>query len=194
MILRIEDGRCMKRERGFTVVELVVSFVLISIIVIGMLMIALRYRNNAQISTEKLEMERYRDTLTKAIQEDIVEYGVDSIDYCEVGNRNCVVISFDDGTTKRLEISNVNVLDRYIRYDGRKFLIEEYFPIKPTSLGDASITLPYSGIELLREEFTGNTIYQINIPIFHVDLEGDFGIHIVALKEISSNQSISTGS
>lgn len=173
----------MKNRKGFTVIELVVSFVLISIIVVGMLTIALRYRNDAQLSTQKLEVERYKDTLTKEIQEDILEYGVSDINYCTAGGssiQTCLIFTFQDGTTKNLQLVNTNVLDRYIRYGGHKFPIEEYFPIEPVGLEDASIRLP-SKIHFLREKVGENSVFKIDIPIDHVDLEGDYGIHIVAL-------------
>lgn len=177
----------MKREKGFTVIELVVSFVLISIIVVGMLTIALRYRNDAQLSVQKLELERYKNVLTTTVQEDILEYGVVDIQYCQnngVAVSNCLNLTFKDNTQKQLELVNTNVLNRYIRYGGQRFPIEEQFAIEPTGLEDATIVLPKDGITLFRKSVGSSLIFKIDIPIYHVDLEGDYGIHVVAMNDV----------
>lgn len=177
-------------HKGFSVVELVVSFALISIIVIGMLSIALSYRGQAQLSTQKLEMQKYRMTLTREIQKDILDYGVMDMNYCQdegVSNRNCLIITFKNEDSKKLELFNTDVTNRYIRYGGHKFSIDEYFPIPPTSLEDASIILPRDGIAFKKEDIgENNAVYEIDIPIYHVDLEDNFGIHIVAMKMLET--------
>jgi len=171
----------MSNKKGFTVIELVVSFTLISIIVVGMLTIALRYRNDAQLSTQKLEIERYKDTITKEIQEDILDFGIQSIDPCGGSSTTCLTFLFMDGTSKNLVLANTNVLDRYIQYGGHKFPVEENFPIAPTGLGDATVSLPNR--ILFDKSVVGTTsLFKIDIPITHADIEGDYGVHIVAMS------------
>ncbi len=170
------------KEKGFTVVELVVSFALISIIVMGMLGIALTYRGKAQVSTDRLSMEKYRAAVTRKIQDDIVKSKVSNITRCG-SNQKCITISFQNGDTKNLEISDNDVKNRYIIYGGQRFEVEEFFPgLATVKNEDAFITLP-TKIDLEQRCVASDTCtYKIDIPIFHADLEGDYGIHIVAMK------------
>ena len=56
------------KKKGFTVVELVICFALISVVVVGMLSIALSYRKNASESKTRLELEEYKVNITRKIQ------------------------------------------------------------------------------------------------------------------------------
>lgn len=175
----------MKREKGFTVSELVICFILISIIVMGMFAVAINYKNSALLANNKLELERYKANLTDKIQSDIIDLGVKYINYCDSVDMNCVNIVFNDSSSKKLELSSsTDVLDRYIKYGGEKFSIEENFKgnDNPT-LKDVSIILPNAGISLSIYLQNNSSLYSIDIPISHTALEGDYGLHIVALGE-----------
>lgn len=170
----------MMNKKGFTVIELVVCFVLVSIIVVGMLTIALNYRKDAKISEIELELKSYKINLTEKIQEDVLEYGVDYVKYCSDNSQNCVEIGFNNSTTKTIEISSDDPVNRYIKYDGEKFMIEEDLDdIDNPTLNDVSIILPLNVISLSTNSTFNNTIYSIDIPISHTLVEGDYGIHLV---------------
>jgi len=170
----------MNKKNGFTVVELVVCFALVSIVVVGMLNIALGYRKNASESQIRLSLEEYKVNITRKIQNDIMNLGVDTIGYCGT-NYHCIEFTFNDTSKKKLEISSLDPLNRYIRYGGEKYPVEENFEgIENPTLKDTSILLPIAGITLspVYQENNQN-LYKIDIPITHTTIEGDFGIHIV---------------
>lgn len=175
-------------NKGFTVVELVVSFVLLSILVVGMLGIVLQFRTEAYLSNRKLDLTRYKDTVTKAIQKDIIKYGVQDISYCKDASNNtitsCVVLTFKNSTTKNLQVSNFDVHNRYILYGGQKFPIEEVVKRENAVIGDATIHLPdNSSINLKTRAVGTSNIYKIEIPIVADDIAQDFGIFIVASND-----------
>ncbi len=158
-------------QKGFSIIELVASFVIISIIVVGMLTIALNYRNNAQLSTQQLELTKYRDTITKAIQDNVADLEINNITTCSGNPITCLQFTFLDGTSKKLELTTNN-----IRYGGRNFDIAD--------MNKMNIDFPTS---MEYKTFTRgtDTVYTINIPIIHGDIVGDFGIHLVLLKTAS---------
>ena len=173
----------MKNQKGFTMIELVVSFTLISILIVGMLTIALSYRHDVQLSTERLELEEFKNNVTRAIQDDIVEYGFKSAAYCSASNQLCLDITFDDNNVRRLQLVNSSISNRYIQYNGRKFPIEETFVGVRKNDNDTWLTLP-NKISLEQKTSDGYNVYKFDITITHADLEGDFGIHIVAFHKI----------
>lgn len=160
----------IRNKKGFTVIELVTSFALISIIVIGMLTIALNFRNKAVSSKEQLAMFQYKEDVTKAIQDDIFELGVDSI---TKENDYAIIINFKNGDIKKLYIDS---FDKTITYDGRKFELDD-----PDNRATMEASNFFKQTEVFDED---NIVYKIDIPIYHADIEGEFGIHIITLREV----------
>lgn len=168
------------KKKGFTVVELVICFALISVVVVGMLSIALSYRKNASESKTRLELEEYKVNVTRKIQNDIINLGVDYVKYCDTAVTDCVEIVFTDGTSKKIEVSSLEPGNRYIKYGGEKFKIEDDLEgIENPTLKDVSTLLPLSGINVSVSFQNNSSTYKIDIPITHVAIEGEYGIHIV---------------
>jgi len=177
-------------RKGFTIVELILSFALISVIVIGMLTIVINYRSMVKISNRKIELVQYKNTVTKQIQDDITSYGVEDVSYCKDASGNnivtCVTFTFQNNTTKNLLFSNSNVKNRYIQYGGEKFPIQEAGQDDFTSLSDAMIHLPSerTGITFDSQTVNDVTVYKVRIPIITDDIDNDFGLFIVATDAI----------
>ena len=168
------------KKKGFTVVELVICFALISVVVVGMLSIALSYRKNASESKIRLELEEYKVNVTRKIQNDIINLGVDYVKYCDTAVTDCVEIVFTDGTSKKIEVSSLEPGNRYIKYGGEKFKIEDDLEgIENPTLKDVSTLLPLSGINVSVAFQNNSSTYKIDIPITHVAIDGEYGIHIV---------------
>lgn len=169
----------MEDKKGFTVVELVICFVFLSIVVVSMLSIALGYRKNVNESEIRVAMEEYKINLTRKIQNDIINLGVDSIKYCDASITDCIELFFNDGTSKKIEVSSSDPTNSYIKYGGERFVI-----------GDASTVLSSetSKVISLTETFQNNSsLYKIDIPIANTMLDGEYGIHIVALRTKINN-------
>ncbi len=188
-MINIKYGDNMKcNNQGFTVVELVLSFTLLSILVIGMLGVVLQYRSEVKISNRELDLVKYKDTLTKTIQDDIIHYGIQNVSYCKNASgqntTSCLVLTFRNSTTKMLQVSNSNVNNRYILYGNQRFPIEEVIKKSNPTLSDAAIHLPTNGtINLTTTAVGSHQVYKIQIPITAEDIAQDFGIFIVASND-----------
>lgn len=173
-------------NKGFTMVELVLGFGLLAILVMGMLSVALNYRYSVKISNRRLELTQYKNTITREIQDDILEKGIRDINYCSEDNLTCVTFTFRDSTTKNLSFSNSNsaINDRHIKYGDQKFLVEEYLD-ELLSISDATIHLPSerTGIILRRINVDDSIVFRVYLEISTDDIDEDFGISIVTTND-----------
>jgi len=186
-------------NKGISIIETILSFVLIMVMVTGMLVIVMNYRNKAALSIEKLELDTFKNTLTQDIQKDILTLGLKEINHegsCSslTSIDNCINIVFQDNTSKALGISKVSVNDRnsienkYIYYDGIKYELTEVLPAtipeNRTLIDFQSIIIDNKPIlktdKSVLEDGTVVYLYAIDINISHIDFKQDFGIHIVA--------------
>lgn len=189
-------------NRGVSIIEIVVTFALIMVMVVGMLAIVFRYREKASISLEKLELDTFKNTLTKDIQDDILNKGVKTINYegeCLTNTElnSCINIVFQDDTEKAFGTSKVDTNDResienkFLYYDGIKYRLSDTLPTKIPTGRDAvdfqTIVIRDSNIlstdSMILEDGTLVSFYAIDVYISHIDFEEDFGIHIVAYSE-----------
>ena len=197
-------------NKGMTIVEIVLTFSLIMIIIIGLLTIVVNYRNRIAVSLEKLKLETFKNNVTQDVYNDILKFGVekiedfsdtnDSSNKCYGLNLNrCIVITFQNGEQKEFGTSKVDIDDRnsiinkYIFYDGIKYKLKDILPDTLPEGSDETlrhwrdlqtITINDDGIfnsnHSVLEDGTQVYIYNIDIGISHIDYEDDFGIHIIA--------------
>lgn len=193
-------------NKGVSIIEIVLTFSLIMVMVIGMITIVFNYREKASISLEKLNMDTFKNTLTKDIQDDILEVGVKEINLegeCLTisGLNSCVNIVFKDGTEKIFGTSIVDssnresIENKFIYYDGIKYKLGDALPesipegrelsdFQMITMEDDSIL---STSSMVLENGTIVTLYSIDVYVSHIDFEEDFGIHIVAYTEKTQN-------
>lgn len=170
-------------NKGFTLVELVLGFALLAIIVMGMLSISLNYRYSVKTSNRRIGLTQYKNSITRLIQDDILEKGILDINYCNDDVLTCVTFTFRDSTTKNLSFSNNNqaLNNRYIQYGNRKFPVEEPDLDELLSISDATIHLPSerTGIILRRINVDDSIVFKVYLGIGTDDIDEDFGINIV---------------
>lgn len=190
-------------NKGLTIVEVIVAFSVIMIVLTGLLTIIMNYRYEVQASYAKLELQTYKNTLTKEIQDDLLTLGLAEINdggKCTAANNvarfsECINIVFKDGTEKILAVSKIepnnrNLLEnKYIYYDSEKHVLNDELP--PNDKIPAGRSLEeFQTIYIANSDFVSSDtahlsdgkeikIYTIDIPIEHIDYEEDFGIHIV---------------
>ncbi len=106
----------MKRlnEKGMTTVEILVCFVLISIISVSMYTTISTYNNKENIEAVKEKIYTYKNTLTKIIQDDLIKKGLTNAtinsqsifsDSDGRGMQYTINMSFKDGSSKELKIT-----------------------------------------------------------------------------------------
>lgn len=181
-------------NKGFTVIEVVLCFALILIIVTGMLSIAMAYRNRLEVETIRSDMEEYKINLTMDIKNDLDKRKLLEITDCETISNKCAKISFKDGTSKELLVSNSYPRNKYIKYGTMKYSIIDELPTKEQlqDIGEPETNaVNYQSIFLMESidkilttiPADSKTIYHIEIPIRNIELEEDYGINITVVKE-----------
>ncbi len=174
----------LKNNRGFTVIELIMSFVFTSILAISLFSIVLNYRNKEVDTRIENQLLDFKSNLIIDVQQDIQRYGLNSVNYC-VGVEKCLLLTFNDGKEKEfaikeefqvVEISGQEFSYRtqYISYGGVKYEIpdssnvtikSDYLLEKTTEADDLENNMP---------------LYKIKVTLVHSSLSDDVNISIVA--------------
>ncbi len=180
-------------NKGFTIIELTLSFVFVFTLAFSMFQLLYNYRVKQDSESMKSQMLDYKNQITLAIQNDINNKKLRLIDYCKSGGvitNRCLVLHFNDGTTKQLSVEDsttiyddMEIPIKYINYGGVIYespdaILLDYpssymlYTTRGQGLaGDSYYTVP---------EDKNVDLYRISIPIYHNDLEGNYGINIVA--------------
>lgn len=189
-------------NRGISIIEIIVTFALIMVMVIGMFTIVSNYRDKASYSLKKLDMDTFKNTLTKDIQNDIIKLGVKEINTngeCSTitGLNKCINIVFKDDSEKAFGTSLVNpnnrnsVENKFLYYDGEKYKLHDNLP---EIIPEGRSILDFQAIKVVDSNIlnTDSTtlsdgtiinIYSINVDISRSEFDEDFGIHIVATTD-----------
>lgn len=178
-------------EKGFTVIELVLSFALVMFLAIVMFAVVNSYRNRQQIETANRDLTVFKNKITQDIYEDINEKKVKKIEYCTDASgeiiKQCIIISFKNNTEKKLEIveesrtinvsgteMNIKVANILYGEEGSKVKYENPVPKLTKIVSDYMLT--YSKEE---DNLEYGTIYKIEIRLEHQDIEEEFKIEVI---------------
>lgn len=173
-------------NKGFTVIELILSFILVMFLALSMFALVNNYRNREQKESIRRDLLTFQSTLTGDIYQDTLERKVDYIRNCEVTNdaiKGCIDIKFLDETNKELKIvkeektttedgTTFTYDSSYILYGGVKYELPD-----PKFARIVDDYMFFSTIEEDNLEY--GVIYKIRIRIEHQDLEDEFVIEVV---------------
>lgn len=152
----------MKNNKGFTVVELSVSFCLIATIAILLFQIIISLKEVYTSGDIKTGLLTKQGMMTKKIKEDLNNKNLTSVTSC---GDYCITFTFES-ETKNLEIDKTNNTIIYDNYS-LKLNNSSKFGIITGSIYNGTNT---SG---------NNSILNIKIPIINSIVDGDYGINIV---------------
>ena len=187
--------------KGVSIVEIIVTFSMIMVMVVGMFSIVINYRNKASITLERMKMDTFKNTLTRDIQNDILELGVEKIEAgtgkCLERNdlSQCINIVFYNGEEKifgvgKVENTQESIENKYLFYDGLRYELKEKMsdkileriPVgrKLTDFQTINIidTNMLSSGSMISPDGKEIYFYSIDVYIGHLDFDQDFGIHI----------------
>ncbi len=189
-------------NKGMSIIEVVITFTLIMFFATGLLIIIVNYRNTVSVSLEKLKLDTFKDSISQDINNDILTLGLREVNTegeCSTLTdlNRCVNFVFKDGTQKAFGTSKViannkdSIINKYLYYDGLKYKLKDSLPdkipadrtyadLQQISIFDGNI-LEHTYTVL--EDGTKINIYSVNVSVFHVDFNDDFGVHIVASDE-----------
>lgn len=185
----------LRNNKGFTVIELIMSFLFASILALTLFSVIVTYRGKQQDTVIESRLLAFKSQIVIDVQEDIQLKGLKEINYCpgnEAGSilSRCVILSYNDNTTKVFEVDFDNKVDVIKNNDGTQ--TQFYYKIPFIRYGDIRYDIPdatsiyidddyilqttglYDGIE------TGTKLYKIEFNLKHNDLDTNVNISIVA--------------
>ena len=156
----------MKNNKGFTLIEVAVSFILVSTISLILLQLVLSLKEVYLTGDVKTTLLNRQGIMTKAIYDDLNEKELKSIDRCGL---SCVTFTYNDNSTKNLLVDPGN---KTVTYGDYTLQIDNssYF-------GELSVDF---GNDTTENASLDDSLLTINIPIHSKLLnDEDFGIYIV---------------
>lgn len=185
----------MLNKKGFTIVELIVSFAFVSIVTVSLFALVVNYKNKQQNVSTSTELLTFKSKLTIEIQNDIQRKLLDKIEYCiePTGDitPKCVVFTFRNGETKRLVIKDEEKVDNIVNDDGTVSNFSYRIPY--ILYGNVRYIPPDAKNIYIRSEYmlekttldddleNNMALYKVRVLLEHEDLDGDMDLSIVAL-------------
>ena len=194
----------MKNNKGFTIAELLVTFVLVMSIVLALFKVVDHYRERQQNATSVKEMNSYRNQIVKVVEDDILFNcegikeikGLDQNDDLSLSPIekadfqqgieiafNGVIANTQPNTTnpKRLIVKKNGILYGNMFYE---------FPSKFVSAVDDVI---YTETKVSSDDSSlDKAIYSIHIDLTHSELNRIFNINIVAVNNTTTDTTSET--
>lgn len=180
----------MKNNKGFTIAELLVTFVLVMSIVLALFKVVDHYRERQQNATSAKEMNSYRNQIVKVVEDDILfNYGgikeIKGLDLKPSEAQQGIKITFngvdDNGVliAKNLIVKNNGILYGDMFYE---------FPSKFVSAVDDVIytETQVKKVNQIGEPLPPKEIYSIHIDLTHSELNRIFNINIVAVNNTTT--------
>lgn len=181
----------MKNNKGFTIAELLVTFVLVMSIVLALFKVVDHYRERQQNATSVKEMNSYRNQIVKVVEDDILfNYGgikeIKGLDLKPSEAQQGIEITFNEvianaqPNTKRLIVKKNGILYGDMFYE---------FPSKFVSAVDDVIytETQVKKVNQIGEPLPSKEIYSIHIDLTHSELNRIFNINIVAVNNTPTN-------
>ena len=152
----------MKKNKGFTLVEMLVSFTLSMILIIIMFQLIINLKDVYMTSGIKTEMINKQYLMINKIYKDLTEKKLTAISNCE--EQNCINLTYSTGETKKF---NVDISSNTLNYDNYILKVNSASTIGTTIISSNVIT-------------ETKKILTINVPITNPSFKNEnFGINIV---------------
>lgn len=193
----------MKNNKGFTIAELLVTFVLVMSIVLALFKVVDHYRERQQNATSAKEMNSYRNQIVKVVEDDILFNcgGIKEIKGLDQNDRSLSPIekaNFQQG----IEITFNKVDDEKNTQITKKLIVRKSgisygemfyeFPSKFVSAVDDVIYTETQVENVSSDPLLKKAIYSIHIDLTHSELNRIFNINIVAVNNTTTDTTSET--
>ncbi|MBR4618986.1 MAG: hypothetical protein IKO49_06745 [Bacilli bacterium] len=178
-------------NRGLSIVEILVCFVIVSVISITLLNTIMEYKSLEQTEAIRSNVLSYKNVITHAIQNDIISHKLNSF---TIQSHNIV----DDKETLEINMkflvpfqeTDTKVLKVYLSYDKNYIVYPDEYnqPIKYVL--EATDKVYDYQVNRMKEvnniRFStpiivpSDSVFSLDIPIYHSELSNNYHIHIVA--------------
>ena len=188
----------MKNNKGFTIAELLVTFVLVMSIVLALFKVVDHYRERQQNATSVKEMNSYRNQIVKVVEDDILfNYGgieeikgLDQNDDLSLSPiekadfQQGIEITFN-GVIANAQPNTTNTKRLIVKKNG--ILYDDMFYEFPSKFVSAVDDVIYTETQVKKvnqigEPLPPKAIYSIHIDLTHSELNRIFNINIVAVN------------
>lgn len=176
----------MKQNKGFSIVELIVSFSLTMIIVIILFEIIISLKNVYENSITKSALISSQNILTDYIYSDLNDYGLASVSAC---GDNCIQFVYKNGDSKNLsweyEYDETSQRQSFQKIQYGDYAVDLITNSKfDLSLGATQSSYKFIGVKVCSyvQSYDSNDVYffDIKLPIYNTKFEGqDFGLNIL---------------
>lgn len=161
-------------NKGFTTVEVVLSFALVVIILASMTALVVNYRDKVTDEEVKTQLIDFKNTITKVVYDDITENIYKTITSC--GDK---CIKFSGSEENKLLIIEENGTSGvpkgiYLEYKGIKYFVPDS-DLNDFNTGEYMINVNNP----IFSSDTVNNIYSVKIPIFHDGMDENYVIQLV---------------
>ena len=190
----------MKNNKGFTIAELLVTFVLVMSIVLALFKVVDHYRERQQNATSVKEMNSYRNQIVKVVEDDILFNcegikEIKGLDKASLGEnaptdfQQGIEITFNgfvdnnEPIIKRLIVKKNGILYGEMFYE---------FPSKFVSAVDDVIYTETQVENVSSDPLLKKAIYSIHIDLTHSELNRIFNINIVAVITTTNTDTTET--
>lgn len=192
----------MKNNKGFTIAELLVTFVLVMSIVLALFKVVDHYRERQQNATSAKEMNSYRNQIVKVVEDDILFNcgGIKEIKGLDQNDDISLSAIEKENFQQGIEIT-FNKLDAKDNPITKKLIVRKSgisygemfyeFPSKFVSAVDDVIytETQVKAVNRIGEPLPPKEIYSIHIDLTHSELNRIFNINIVAVNNTTSSDS-----
>lgn len=192
----------MKNNKGFTIAELLVTFVLVMSIVLALFKVVDHYRERQQNATSVKEMNSYRNQIVKLVEDDILFNcgGIKEIKGLDQNDKSLSAIqkaNFQQG----IEITFNKVDDEKNTQITKNLIVKKNgisygemfyeFPSKFVSAVDDVIYTETQVENVSSDPLLKKAIYSIHIDLTHSELNRIFNINIVAVNTTTNTDATS---
>ena len=163
----------MQRKKGFTLVEIIVTFCLLSTISFLLFQLVISLKNLYTSNDYKTILLIEQGNMTRRINTDFFSMPLVSMEDCSTGDdknlKKCYLFTLEDEVIETKVNKKLEIYTDRIVYDGYQMNVDN-----GSTMGDVSAVVSY--IEDASVKY--NCILTIDIPITNKLTEGDFGIHL----------------
>ena len=159
----------MLNKKGFTIAEVVVSFGLMSVILMTLISTTLIYRDKVKSEEIITQLLDFKNTVTNVIYDDIVNKPIVKVETC-VGLTNCVNLIDVNDQSHMLRIDEFSESTEsikkgvYLYYDGIRYMLPD------SDLGDGNDRICdfVGGFDI--SDPVDNKLYKVKTTFLHKDL------------------------
>ena len=155
-----------KWNRGFTVMELVVSFALVMVVAYFLFNLLYSLKNLSVDSSLKTELLQKQALMMQTLEDDLENKKLVLATNC---GKYCLDFLYDDSTSRRLQLDTAN---RYFRYGTYAIKLLEGSSFGEIDVSNEQIISTGGGIK-------NDSIIKIKIPVINKLVDGDYGINVV---------------